>query len=198
MRGTNRNLMMTIVLTGLTVAVLGCSSATPTDTPGIDRLGKYILRQEGPEVDVVLGYKYAAIKSLGDEWLILEIAVTSPASTSAEIRRENIWVETPGGEKIPLATQRTFGEAYRTIRNTIEAAKIARDPMDYFLPSRRPCRVQFFVPPGAGVAYDAVSVNDRRACEGRLYFKIPGGIEQGRWVLGMDLENSTVRIPFTL
>ena len=84
------------------------------------------------------------------------------------------------------------------MRNVIAAADIARDPMEYFPPSRRPCLVQFFVPPGAGVSYDAVTVNDRRVCQGRLFFKVPGGIDPGRWTFGIDLEESTVRIPFEL
>lgn len=197
MRRLKRNATLMTLSLSLVVLTIACSSATPTDTPGVDQLGKYILKQEGPEVEVVLGYKYAS-GTLGKDWLILEIAVTSPAKTSAKIGRESMWVRSPDGTKIPLASQKLFGEAYGRMRNTVSAADIARDPMDYFPPSRRPCLVQFFVPPGSAVAYDAVSVNDRRACEGRLYFKVPGGIDPGRWTFGIDLEESTVRIPFEL
>jgi hypothetical protein len=188
---------MLILPLGLMVLAMGCSSATPTDTPGVDQLGRYILKQEGPEVDVVLGYKFAKSK-VGAEWLILEMAISSPAGTSAKVERDNVWVKAPDGVKIPLATQESFGQAYSKMRNVIAAADIARDPLEYFPPSRRPCLVQFFVPPGAGVAYDSVSVNDRRACQGRLFFKVPGGVDSGRWTFGIDLEESTVRIPFEL
>ncbi len=196
MKKSNQRLLMIIPL-GFALLGLGCSSAVPTDTPGIDQMGKYILQQEGPEVDVVLGYKFAK-GTVGDDWLILEMAITSPAGTSAKVERENVWVKAPDGVKIPLATQEAFGQDYARMRNVIRAADIARDPMEYFLPSRRPCLVQFFVPPGEAVSYDAVSVNDRRGCQGRLFFKIPGGIDPGRWTFGIDLEESTVRIPFEL
>lgn len=197
MKRSSRRITMMILPLSLTVLALGCSSAVPTDTPGVDQLGQYILQQEGPEVDVVLGYKFAT-GTIGDDWLILEMAVTSPARTSAKIERENVWVRTPDGAKIPAATQKLFGQDYPQLRKVISAADIARDPLEYFPASRRPCLVQFFVPPGSGIAYDTVSVNDRRACEGRLFFKVPGGIDPGRWTFGIDLEESTVRIPFEL
>lgn len=179
------------------LASMSCSSATPTDTPGIDSLGQYVLRQEGPEAEVVLGYRFAA-NSLGEDWLILEVNVSSPRQMSAAIAREDIWVRTPDGTKVPLASQRLFGEAYGRLRPAIDKADIQRDPMDYFPPNRRSCAFQFFVAPGNGVAFDEITVNDRRACQGKLFFRIPGGIQPGRWTLGMDLEESAVRIPFDL
>lgn len=188
-----------LVVAGLPVALgtMACSSAVPTETPGVDRLGQYILRQEGPEVDAVLGYKYAS-STVGDDWLILELAVTAPAKTTTKIDRANIWVQDPDGTKIPLSSQKLFGQDYAVLRKTIKAADIARDPMDYFPPSRRPCELEFFAQPGEAVTFDTVSVNDRRECQGRLFFKVPGGIKPGHWVFGMDLVESTVRIPFEL
>ena len=58
--------------------------------------------------------------------------------------------------------------------------------------------LQFFTIPGAGVAYDQVTLNDFRACYGRLLFKVNGGIQAGRWVFGIDLPESEIRIPFEL
>ena len=95
------------VLIGAIVAVVACSSAVPTETPGVERLGQYILRQNGTEAEVVLGYKYAS-QSLGEEWLILELAITSPAGESAKFERENIWVRTPQGVQVPAASQQSF------------------------------------------------------------------------------------------
>jgi hypothetical protein len=48
------------------------------------------------------------------------------------------------------------------------------------------------------VVFDQVSVNYQRVCQGRLFFKVPGGVQPGRYVLGVDLEETAVRIPFTL
>lgn len=185
------------VLIGAVVVVTGCSSAVPTETPGVERLGQYILRQNGSEADVVLGYKYAS-QSLGEEWLLLELAITSPSGESAKFERENIWVRTPEGVQIPAASQKAFGEAYGEMRNRISQANVTRDPMDYFPPNRLPCSLDLYVAPGEGVAYDQVTVNDRRACQGKLFFYVPGGIQPGRYVLGIDLEEDEIRIPFTL
>ena len=178
-------------------ALAGCSTATPTDTPGVDRLGEYLLEQKGPEVDAVLGYRFAA-SSISDQWLILELAITAPHGQATKIERSDIWVRTPDGTKIPLASQKDFGEAYRDLRATLKKADVVRDPMGYFPPSRTECDLRFFTVPGEQVTYDEVTVDDRRACQGRLFFEIPGGIQPGKWMLGIDLEESEVRIPFQL
>lgn len=187
--------LMTLVV--VVVAASACSSAVPTDTPGVDRLGEYILQQKGPEVDAVLGYRFADA-SIGDEWLILEVAVTAPSGQTADIERDNVFVRTPAGERIPLATQREFGEAYPQLRPTLQKAAVARDPMDYFKANRRDCRLGFFTEPGAGVVFEELSLNDRRGCQGQLFFRVPGGIQPGQWTLGIDLEESDIRIPFEL
>jgi hypothetical protein len=185
------------VALGLLLVVMSCSSAVPTETPGVERLGAFVLREKGPEAEVVLGYKFANM-SLGAEWLILELAVTSPQGQSAKVERENIFVRTPDGVRIPASTQRAFNEAYSAMRNVISQANVARDPLDYFPPNRVKCSLQLYVAPGEGVSFDQVTVNDRRACEGKLFFFVPGGMQPGRWVLGIDLEESDIRIPFDL
>ena len=37
-----------------------------------------------------------------------------------------------------------------------------------------------------------------RACLGRLYFKVPGGIAYGQHWLNVKFENSLVRVPFRI
>jgi hypothetical protein len=193
---TQKRMIQLLVVAAAALAV-GCSSATPTDTPGVDRLGEYIVRQTGPEVDTILGYRFAA-SSVGNEWLILEVAVTSPNGQSADIKRDDVFVLTPSGQRIPLATQREFGEAYGGLRSTLQKASITRDPMGYFKPSREACDLGFFTDPGGKVVFDELSLNDRRGCQGQLFFRVPGGIQHGKWTLGIDLEESDVRIPFKL
>ncbi len=176
---------------------LGCTSATPTDTPGVDQLGEYLLRFKGPDVEVVTGFRHAAA-NLGSEWLMLEMALSSPAGEKATIERSTIYVRTPAGDRVPLATQEEFGKAFGGLQPFLRQADIVRDPMDYFPPSRLDCGLDFFAAPGTQVVFDQVSLNDRRACQGRLFFRVPGGVQPGRWVLDIDLEETTVRIPFTL
>ncbi len=191
-----KQLLLTVAV-GLAAAITACSSAVPTETPGVERLGQYILRESAPDAEVVLGYKYAD-QSLGAEWLILEIAATSPQGESAKFERDKIWVRTPSGTQVPAASQKAFNEAYGSLRNNISQANVMRDPMDYFPPNRQECSIGMFVGPGEGVSYDQFSVNGQRACQGKLFFYIPGGTKAGRFVLGMDMEEDEIRIPFIL
>jgi hypothetical protein len=186
-----------MVVLGLALTITGCSTATPTDTPGVDRMGEYVLKQFGPELWVVLGYRFAN-SQMGDEWMILELALSSPNGQTAEVTREEIYLLSPSGKRIPLPTQKQFNEAWGSLRSTIERANVNRDPLGYFPQRPEECAIQFFVTPGQGVSFDQVTLNDRRECFGRLFFDVPGGIQSGRWVLGIDLEESEIRIPFEL
>ena len=192
-----RNGLVAAALLGVVMTLGGCSTSTPTDTPGVDRLGEYILRQEGPELWTVLGYRFANT-TVGDEWLILEVGLTSPNGQTAEVKRGDVFVTSPSGNKMQLATQKEFMAAYGSLRSTLSKADVNRDPLDYFPPSRIECAIGFFAVPGESVTFDQVTLNDRRGCYGRWFFNVPGGIQPGRWVLGVDLPESEIRIPFEL
>jgi len=179
------------------ISLVGCSSAKPTDDPGVDRMGKYILMINGPEVELAVGYRHAQ-NSLGSEWLLLEIAMTSPVGETTTIERENVSVSTPAGVKIPLATQTEFTQDYGTLQSFLKAADVVRDPMDYWQRRTRTYEIRFFVVPTEGISFDEVSFNMLRVYQGRFLFKIPGGVQAGRYVLNIDLTDSEIRIPVTL
>jgi hypothetical protein len=130
--------------------------------------------------------------------MILEVALSSPGGQVATVKREDIFLRTPDGNRLPLPTQKEFNEAYGSLRSTIAKAGIDRDPLDYFPADREPCAMRFFVTPGVGVSFDEVTVNERRGCLGRLFINVPGGIQPGRWVFGIDQPESEIRIPFDL
>ncbi len=178
------------------IGFVGCSSAEPTDDPGVERVGKYLLMHKGPQSEVVVGYRFAQ-QSLGSDWLVLEMAMTSPPNQTAVMKRENVAVKTPAGETVLLATQREFNEAYGTLQSRLRAADVVRDPMNYWPPRKSECAIRFFTTPGTGVSFDEVTVNDFRACEGRLLFNIPGGVQAGRYILTIGLDTSEVEIPIT-
>ena len=46
--------------------------------------------------------------------------------------------------------------------------------------------------------YDFVDLSHDRACLGRLYFRIPGGITYGQHWLNVKFQNSVVRVPFRI
>jgi hypothetical protein len=130
--------------------------------------------------------------------MILEVALTTPGGQVATVERDDIFLRTPAGDRVPLATQREFNEAYGSLRPAIAKADINSDPMDYFPPDREDCDMKFLVTPGVGVSFDEVSINDRRACYERFFFNVPGGIQAGRWVFAIDQPESEIRIPFDL
>ena len=46
--------------------------------------------------------------------------------------------------------------------------------------------------------YDEVELSNTRACLGRLFFHIPGGITYGQHWLNVKFEKSLVRVPFRI
>ena len=48
------------------------------------------------------------------------------------------------------------------------------------------------------MAYDEVELSTTRACLGRLYFRVPGGIAYGQHWLNVKFEKSLVRVPFRI
>jgi hypothetical protein len=194
---TITSIIAALAIVSLSGAVVGCSSATPTDTPGVDRVGQYVLKQFGPELWAVLGYRFAN-SQVGDEWLIIEVGLSSPAGQTATVKREDVFLRAPDGTRYPLATQSEFNKAYSALRPVIAKANIDRDPLEYFPPSRITCAMQFFVEPGQGVSFDEVSLNQHRGCFDRFFINVPGGIQEGRWLFGIDQPESEIRIPFDL
>jgi hypothetical protein len=46
--------------------------------------------------------------------------------------------------------------------------------------------------------WDKVELSSRRACLGRLYFQVPGGIQYGQHWLNVKFAKSVVRAPFRI
>ena len=59
------------------------------------------------------------------------------------------------------------------------------------------CRIGFFSDLSSrAMPWDQVEVSNQRACLGRIYFHIPGGIQYGQHWLNVKFEKSVVRVPF--
>ncbi|NWF99329.1 MAG: hypothetical protein HXY19_00055 [Thermoanaerobaculaceae bacterium] len=179
---------------GLVLA--SCSTAVPTGTKGVERVGAAVLRYRGPEVEAVLGYRFAAA-NLGEDCLILDLAMTGATGEAVEVHRSDISLLTPSGEAVALPTQEEFGREFRRLQPLIRRSTVAADPLDYWL-GRMPCDLELFAAPGEGVAFDSVTVNDRRVCAGKLFFFVPGGTQRGTYTLVIALPESEVRLPFRL
>jgi hypothetical protein len=173
-----------------------CSTAMPTSTADVVRVGGRVLRYSGTETEAALSYRPAA-DSLGADWLMLDLAVTGRTDAAVEIRRDEFWLRTPTGDTLVLPSQETFGRTYASLRAKIARADISADPLGYWS-GRSDCALRFFVEPGTTTSRLSVWVTDREVCSGRLFFAVPGGIQPGHYVLGIDLDESRVRIPFDL
>jgi hypothetical protein len=160
------------------------------------RLGKTVLQYKGPEADAVLSYRFADA-NLGADWLLLDLAMTGNSRASVEVKRERISLLTPQGEELPLPSQQEFGEAYGGLAATVERANITAEPLDYYA-GRAPCQLSFLTAPGDGLALLSVWLDDRRVCQGRLFFPLPQGVQAGRYELRIKLPESEIHIPFRL
>jgi hypothetical protein len=72
--------------------------------------------------------------------------------------------------------------------------------MHYFPPTASdPCRIGFFPQlEDRGMPRDDVELSSRRACLGRMFFKVPGGIKYGQHWLDVKFEKSLIRVPFRI
>jgi len=148
-----------------------------------------------------MGYRMAQ-ESVGEEWVMLEVGLTmrKPAKDFT-LKRENLSIQTPDGSTIGLATQKQYAEA-GYLRALNMRSKVVRDSINYFpVDASRACSMQFFAnlgQPGPQLAYDQVELSSTRACLGRLYFHVPGGIKIGQHWLNVSFGDSMVQVPFRI
>jgi hypothetical protein len=170
--------------------------------PGVPEVmtmeGKFVRAAYNREGYVILGYQVSN-RSVGEEWMLLEIGATVlDGVPEFTMKRDALSLELPDGKTLPLPTV----EEHRS-GNTqaIQArARVQRDSINYFpVMASQPCRIGFFSDlESRAMPFDQVSITNRRACLGRLYFKIPGGIKYGQYWLNVKFDNSLIRVPFRI
>ncbi len=170
--------------------------------PGVPELytleGQFVRIAYNNEGYVSLGYRVAN-QSAGEEWMLLEMGVTVRTDGEYTLKREHLSIETPDGTTIPLPSNAEVREA--NPRALVMRAKVVRDSINYFPPmATRACPIRFFAELGGrgSLAYDQVVLSHQRACLGRIFFKIPGGIQYGQHWLNVQFEKSLVRAPFRI
>lgn len=170
------------------------------DVPQIMTLqGEFVRLAYNNEGYAVMGYRMAQ-EEAGNPWVLLKVGVTlRQGAKDQTMKRENFSIKTPDGKIIPLATQQEY-MSDASLRPLDMRAKMFNDSVNYFPPgANRACPIQFFADmSGPGLAYDSFDLSDTRACVGRLYFKIPGGIQLGQHWLRVKFANSTVEVPFRI
>ena len=200
----------------MSVAVVGLMSVWPLQTKGdaqgqekptvqIPQSGvpqiltmeaKFVRAAYNNEGYVILGYQ-ASNRSVGDEWMLLEVGMTV-LDKDYTLKRDAISLETPDGKTIPLPSITEQREG--NVQAIQQRAKVQRDSINYFPPrASRACALLFFPDLGSrSLPYDQVDLTNDRACLGRLYFRIPGGITYGQHWLNVKFQNSLVRVPFRI
>ena len=131
--------------------------------------------------------------------LLLEVGATVRNGVpSYQLSREAISIETPDGKTIPLASNEAFRAANLT--GLQKQAEMIRDSINYFPPgATHQCRIGFFADVEDRVrAYDQVELSSDRACVGRLYFPVEGGIQYGQHWLNVKFGKSVLRVPFRI
>ena len=208
----NRTTARLLVFVG--IVLLGTALASPVAAqaqqppkvqipqPGVPEImtmeGRFVRAAYNNEGYVILGYQ-AANRSLGEEWLLLEVGMTVRDNTpDFTLRREALSLETPDGTTLPLPSIEEFRKAQtQALQNR---ANIQRDSINYFPPmASKPCGIVFFPDlNNRALPRDEIELSNTRACVGRLFFKVPGGIKHGPHWLNVKFEKSLVRVPFKI
>jgi len=200
----------------LSLALVGLMSLWPLQTqsdaqekptvqlpqPGVPQIitmeGKFVRASYNREGYVILGYQ-ASNRSIGEEWMLLEVGMTILDDIPDQrMNRSAISLETPDGKTIPLPSITEFRSG--NTQAIQQRAKVQRDSINYF-PTRasKGCALLFFPNlDSRALPYDDVDLSNDRACLGRLFFKIPGGIAYGQHWLNVKFQNSLVRVPFRI
>ncbi len=202
----------------LSVAVVGLMSLCPLQAkdeartqdkptvqipkPGVPQImtleGRFVRAAYNNEGYVILGYQ-ASNRSIGEPWMLLEVGMTLLEPTKDyTLTRDALSLDTPDGKHLPLPTiseQRDGGT--QAIQ---QRANVQRDSINYFpTAAYRACGIGFFPNLGArALPQEQVEMSSDRACLGRLFFKIPGGIAYGQYWLNVKFRNSVVRAPFRI
>jgi hypothetical protein len=160
--------------------------------------GKFVRAAYNNEGYVILGYQLAN-RSIGGEWMLLEVGLTVRDSVpDYTLTRDALSLETPDGKTIPLPSVTEYRKADTRALQSRE--KVQRDSINYFPPSAsRACAMTFFPDLTSRVMpVDELELSSERACLGRLYFPVPGGITYGQHWLNVKFEKSLVRVPFRI
>lgn len=185
------------------ISLSGCGTVTPAmpnpvTEPMVEQPGRHLVRYRDMVVEIVVESTFASA-NLGEDWLVLNLAVSGMTGGSTAIARDRVWVRSPNGERVPLPSYREFNAAFDELASVERRATLASQPLDFTRGGRRDCAINFMPRPGSGVAANTVlRVTKNELCVGLLYFPISGGVQPGRWKLVVDFEETRAEVPFTL
>ena len=170
--------------------------------PGVPQImqmeGAYVRAAYNNEGYVILGYR-TSNESVGEPWLVLDVGMTLRAGQKArKLQRGDVSMTTPDGKTVPLPSNQDFTKA--NLAALERRASITKDSINYFPPTAsKPCRIGFFAEIAQrAMSWDEVELDSSRACLGRLYFPVDGGIKYGQYWLNIQFGGSLIRVPFRI
>ena len=206
--------MSTLVNRGLVLASLTAALATvgyaqsqpppkvQIPDPGVPQAmtieGSFVRGAYNNEAYAIIGYQLANA-SVGEEWMLLEFGTTVLDRTPLYmLKREHLSLSTPEGPPLPLPTVEEYRAA--PLQGLINRSKVTRQSINYFpVMASQACRIGFFADlDQRALPWDQVELSNRRACVGRLFFKVPGGIKYGQHFLNIKYAQSELRVPFRI
>lgn len=181
----------------LSAVLVGGACTTGVEVAdGVLQRGDNIFIYEGPEIEAVVG-TYQADRALGEEWMVLTIQLrAAPGVGVVSFERSAISLRTPDGRHLPLLSREDFRSNYGEIRSGARRAELAAPTHDSWDRGISRCDRWLFVAPTDGFATDELHLDSFEYCWGPLVFRVPRGIQPGRWRLVVELEESTADIPF--
>jgi hypothetical protein len=194
--------LVAVGLVSLWPVMAAAQEKVPVPQPGVPELvtmeGRYVRISYNNEGFVTLGYRLAN-ESVGQKWMLLEVGMTIRDNVpDYELTRAGLSLETPDGKTIALPSYSEYQDA--DTRALTMRERVIRDSINYFPPkANKACSIQFFPDPQGGLMpWDKVDLSDDRACLGRLFFPVPGGITYGQHFLNVQFAKTLVRVPFRI
>jgi hypothetical protein len=180
------------------VVFAGGALAAPAESP-VKRLGKTVVQHKDPNVKAVLSWRYANQTFEKEPWLLLELAFAAEREP-VDLNREDVSLLTPGGERLPLPSQKRLAEGMKDVRWVVQKASVARDPITgYFSNQTLEQRIPFFAIPGEQIVQDEVGAGPTFLSRGDLFFEAPSGVwKPGRYTLVLKNKKMSVELPFNL
>ncbi|MGE5815651.1 MAG: hypothetical protein ACM36C_14280 [Acidobacteriota bacterium] len=170
--------------------------------PGVPQImtieGNFVRAAYNQEGYAILGYKLANM-SVGEEWMLLEVGFAlRDGMPRYDLTRAALSLDTPDGQTIPAPSIDEYRKA--NLQALQNREKVQRDSINYFPPNAyKPCSLQFYTDLSSrAMPWEKVELDDQRACLGRLYFPVNGGIKYGQHWLNVKFANSVIRVPFRI
>jgi hypothetical protein len=198
----------TLVIGLFVTASCASSGGLQTTGPGTQEITRYAVLHEGPEIAAIVA-RSSGSRSVGEEWLVLAVELTAAqGSRPVNVKRGDITVRSPGGNRLTLISQNEFRRSYLRFKIPVERTLANLPLLDrYKLGRDVPCDQWFLaVPPNflgldevpITITFDELPLSSSQICSGPLVFKVPGGVQPGRWRLIIELQESRADIPFEL